>query len=126
MHKFVMFFLMMIISVGVSAHQWTPTYPELKPAYMDGVLVADLELFNTRNDVEYFEVSVFDKDWKAIKFATTEKIFSVPFLKRKSISVYIREQDKFKITYICSKSKLLSEEISRALVSSRICSKIKL
>lgn len=123
--KYFVMFLLMMSPVGAFAHQWTPTYPELRKSYVDKVLVTDLELFNSRNDVSYFVIEVFDEDWKSVQFATTEDIFNVPFLKRKKVSVYIRESDRFKAKYICSRSKILSEGTTKAMVSSRICSKIK-
>lgn len=124
MKKFVMMFLMMS-SVGAYAHQWTPTYPELRRSYIDKVLVTDLELFNSRNDVSYYVVEVFDDKWEPVDFATNEDVFNIPFLQRKTISVYIRESDRFRARYICSRSKILSEGNTKAMFSSRICSKIK-
>ena len=46
-------------------------------------------------------------------------------LERKNITVYIREEDKEKALYICSKSKTLVDEAQTSIVTSRICSKIK-
>lgn len=118
---------MLLLPLGGSAlaHQWTPTYPSLKTSYMDGVLKVDMELFNSRQDIEYYEFSVFDKDWVPIKFATSEVITRVPYLTRKKVEIYIREQDRYVATYICSRSKIRATDTKVTIVSSRICSKVK-
>jgi hypothetical protein len=46
----------------------TPTYPVLDSSYINGVVVAKMKLFNRRNDVEYYQIEVFTKDWKPINF----------------------------------------------------------
>ena len=84
-----------------------------------------MELFNSRKDVSHFEFSVFDKDWNPIKFATSERIMRIDYLVRKSIDIYIRKEDKYKATYVCSRSKTITENKEVAIVTSRICSKIK-
>lgn len=107
------------------AHQFTPTYPRLDPSYLDGVLVTRMELFNSRNDVEYYELSVYDAEWNSVPFATEDKIVNIEYLRRKTIEIYIRENDKNRAVYICSKSKIIPSNGQIAVVSSRICSKIK-
>ena len=109
----------------VQGHEFTPAYPKLEPAYIEGILVAKMQLFNARNDVNYYEISVFDKDWQEIPFAATDKIVEVKFLQRKSIEVYIREKDRSRIVYICSKSKHSPTGEQVTIISSRICSKVK-
>lgn len=117
--------LLVLLSGQVTAHQWTPTYPELKYSHVEGILKVRMELFNSRKDVSHFEVSVFDEDWNPIKFAVSEKIMKVNYLGRKSIDIYIRETDKYNATYVCSRSKTITEKEEVAIVTSRICSKIK-
>ena len=73
-----------------SAHQWIPTYPTLKPSYASGLLVTRMELLNSREDVSYYEIGVFDKDFLPVPFATAEKIINLPYLSRKSIDIFIR------------------------------------
>lgn len=107
------------------AHQWLPTYPELRQSYVQNILVTTLELFNVRKDVEYYEISVLDENMNPVKFATPEEIINVKYLKKKKVDVYIRKQDKDKAVYVCSRSKLLAQESSATVISSRICSKIK-
>lgn len=117
--------LLVLLSGQVTAHQWTPTYPELKYSHVEGILKVRMELFNSRKDVSHFEVSVFDEDWNPIKFAVSERIIKVNYLGRKSIDIYIRETDKYNATYVCSRSKTITEKEEVAIVTSRICSKIK-
>ena len=59
------FFIAALFLAGkVSAHEMTPTYPPLVPSYVDGLVSAKMTMFNARQDVEYFEVGVFDAEWK--------------------------------------------------------------
>lgn len=113
------------LSGYASAHQWLPTYPKLEPSFVDGVLKVKMELFNSRSDVRYYEINVYDKDFRSVKFATQERIIEVGHLKRKNVEIFIREQDRDVATYVCSKSKLLKGKGGATLVSSQICSKIK-
>jgi len=92
---------------------------------MDGVLKADMELFNSRKDIEYYELSVFDAEWNAVPFAASERVFRLPYLERKSIPIYIRDSDKNRVVYICSQSKILKGVSQATVVSSKICSKVK-
>jgi hypothetical protein len=103
----------------------TPTYPVLKPSYIDGVSVTKMKLFNRRNDVEYYEIGVFTSKWEPIPFASTSKIIKIGYNKRKLFEVYIRAADIAKAVYICTESKVYESTEQVTLVSSRICSKIK-
>jgi uncharacterized membrane protein len=109
----------------VWSHELTPTYPELKTSYLSGVLKAEMHLFNSRKDISYYSVSVYDKDWNPVKFATESKIIQMDYLDHKDIEVYVRKKDQEKAHYICTKSKILKGKSAPALVASRICSKIK-
>ena len=113
------------LSGYTSAHQFTPTYPELSLSYVKGVYKADMLLFNNRQDISYYSIGVYDKDWKPVKFATENRIVKMQHLERKNITVYIREEEKEEALYICSKSKTLVDEAQTSIVTSRICSKIK-
>ena len=113
------------LSGYTSAHQFTPTYPELSLSYVKGVYKADMLLFNNRQDISYYTIGVYDKDWKPVKFATENRIVKMEHLERKTITVYIRKEDKDKALYICSKSKTLVDYAQTSIVTSRICSKIK-
>ena len=92
---------------------------------MDNVLTTTMMLWNSRQDVEYYELQVLDAEMEPIRFATNEKIIRVPYLKRKTVNVYISARDKDRAVYVCSRSKILADNDSRTVVSSRICSKAK-
>ena len=117
--------LTMVLSGLVSAHQFTPTYPKLTPSFVEGLVSTQMTLFNKRSDVEYYELSVFDKDWNEVPFATTKKIIEIQYLETKQIDIYIRNADKERAVYICSRSKLKAKSETSTLIASRICSKIK-
>lgn len=118
--------LLGVLAHGLSwGHELTPTYPELKTSYLSGVLKAEMHLFNSRKDINYYSVSVYDKDWKPVKFATESKIIQMDYLDHRDIEVYVRKKDQEKAHYICTKSKILKGKSAPALVASRICSKIK-
>ena len=106
------------------AHELTPTYPELKPSYVDKVLVTTIKMWNRRNDVEYYEIGVFDEEWDKIPFATTDRIFKVSYLQHKTMDVYFRDKDVDRIFWICTTSKQLKQDVKSTGVKSRICSRI--
>lgn len=117
--------LWVLLCGQATAHEWTPTYPKFKTSYISGVVVTTMQLYNFRSDVGYYEIEVFDKDFLPVKFATSDKIVAINFQQRKNIDVYLRKEDIKVAVYICSKSKLLKDNVSATIVSSRICSKIK-
>jgi hypothetical protein len=94
-------------------------------SYMTGIVQTRMSLFNTRKDVDYYEVQVLDVNMNPIDFATTDQIIHTPHLKRRSVDIYIRRTDIDRAVYICSVSKLLVAGNTGASVSSRICSKVK-
>lgn len=108
-----------------SAHEFTPTYPELEPSMLTGVYKAEMHLFNSRKEIDYYGISVYDKDWKPIPFASEDKLIKIDYLGRKSLVVYVRQTDKNRVKYICSKSKILADVKETSVVASRICSKIQ-
>lgn len=117
--------ILLLLSGYTSAHQWTPTYPKLSNSYVAGVVSTRMELFNSRKDVRYYQIGVFDTDFNPIPFAAAEKIINIPYLSRKKVDVFIKLTDARRAVYICSKSKLLSTGSAITSISSRICSKIK-
>ena len=119
--------LAIIISwaVQATAHEMTPTYPKLRPSHLDNVYVTTMEMFNKRQDVEYYEIGVFDGEWKPIPFVSKYEIIKLKYLGHVKFDVYINNDDKKRAVYICSKSKIRKEEITRASIDSRICSKFK-
>jgi ABC-type lipopolysaccharide export system ATPase subunit len=84
-----------------------------------------MTLFNKRNDVEYYELGVFDAEWNKVPFAVQDTIMQIKHLETKEIDIYIREKDKKEAVYICSKSKLVVNGSAKTSLSSRICSKIQ-
>lgn len=117
--------LLLLCSGYASAHQWTPTYPVLESSYVPDVLVTTMELVNSRKEVSYYQIEVFDANFVSVPFATSSKIVHLPYLARKNIDIFIRQKDRTNAVYICSRSKLLAQGSAITSISSRICSKIK-
>ena len=105
------------------AHEWTPTYPELRKSYVEGVNVTSMVLFNKREDVSYYEIEVYDEEWNPLPFASAHKVFQINHLGTKKVDIYFREEDD--ITYICTASKSLKKDVKSSGIKSRICSKVK-
>ena len=103
----------------------TPSYPKFEQSYLEGIYSADFMLFNRRDDVNFYEISVFDNNWNPIPFATTDSIIKVAYLQRVLFVVHIRKKDINTVTYICTSSKLPKANKEISAVSSRICSKVK-
>ena len=121
--RYIIVLLISFLGVNSSlAHEMVPAYPRLEPAFVEGVVKADLTLFNRRMDVDFYQITVFDNEWKTIPFATETNIIQIEYLSRKKFTVYLREEDKDKAGWICTRSKILKGE-GPAVVSSRICSK---
>lgn len=125
MKLFMMILLTFLTSGQAIAHEWTPTYPELIQSYVKGVLQSELTLYNARQDVEYYEIGVFDKDMEPVSFAVSQRIINVEYQRRKKVAVFVRTKDRDRAVYVCSKSKLLKDSGTKALITSNICSKYK-
>lgn len=110
---------------SAAAHELTPTYPEIEPAYVDGVSVIKMKMWNRRSDASYYEVNVFDDEWKSVPFATSEKVMKLGYLEHKSFELYIRDADCDKVAYICTTSKQLKQDVQSTGIKSRICSRVK-
>ena len=123
--RYYIFAAALLLASSASAHEMTPTYPVLKPAYMDGVVSTKMTLFNKRQDINYYQVDVFDADWKAIPFVTTNKIINISYLGKTDIEIYIRNKDVDRVEYICTTSKLLKDDPRSTGVMSKICSRVK-
>jgi hypothetical protein len=118
--------ILLLVALPIQAHQFTPTYPKLEQSFVPGVKYAKLKLLNKREEIEYYEISVFDGNWNKIPFATSnKKILAVPYLQTEKIEVYIKDKDAKGPLYICSKSKIRKGQGSVAAIASRICSKVK-
>ncbi len=125
MYRSVIFFAILLVSGCASAHQFTPTYPVLRYSGVEGVSVLNMSIFNNREEISWYSINVYDRDWNNIVFASTDKLINLSYLERKNIEVYVRTQDSDKVTYICSKSKILASVNKPSIITSRICSKIK-
>jgi hypothetical protein len=117
--------MLLLFGHSVSAHEMVPTYPKLEPAYVDGLYRTTMTMFNKRPEVEYYEIGIFTKDWEPIKFVSNYKVYKIPYLSTVSFDIYVRSEDRYRVTYICSVSKLRKSTAPRTAVSSKICSKVK-
>ena len=114
-----------VLSWGhLTAHERTPTYPKFEQAYVEGIYTTNMEIFNRRFDIDYYEIEVFNKDWEPVRFAAQSKIMTIGYLSTKKFQVYVAANDLKDVEYICTKSKLY-KGISTSVISSKICSKIK-
>jgi hypothetical protein len=82
-------------------------------------------LFNTRKEIRYYSLNVFDQEWNPIRFASESKLIAMDYQERKYVDIYISKTDVKRAKYICSKSKILQSVRNPSIVASRICSKIK-
>lgn len=105
------------------AHEMLPSHPELRPSYVQGVLQTQMRLFNKRQDVEFYEVGVFDKDFQPVPFVTGYRIIRLQYLEQVKFDVYVLYSDAHRAEYICSRSKLRGDDTRGAMVASRICSR---
>lgn len=110
----------------VEAHEMVPTYPKWELSYLGKNLVkTTMTMFNKREEIEYYEIGVFDDNWEPIPFVSQYQVLKIPYLSTVTFDVYIRKDDKYRARYICSRSKIRKEDLTRTAVSSRICSKFK-
>lgn len=124
--KTVVIALLMFFVSGLSrAHEMVPTYPDWEMGIYPGVLTTTVTIFNKRNDIEYYEVGVFDENWEPIFFVADYKVIQLKYLSSASINIYIAKENKDRVEYICSRSKIRKGSETRTAVSSRICSRFK-
>ena len=117
--------LCLLLCSNVLAHEMTPTYPKWQVSYISGVQKATMKMVNKREDVEWYEIGVFNKEWKPIPFVTSYKILQVKYLTQVNFDVYINSSNKDKAEYICSLSKLRGNNNNKPMVASKICSRFK-
>ena len=108
----------------VSAHEMTPAYPIVKPSHVTGVVKVDLSLFNSREEINYYEIGLYDLNWDGIPFSAVYRIIKVGYKERKNFSVYIRESDLDEAVYVCTTSKIRRQLETKTLISSKICSRL--
>jgi hypothetical protein len=116
------YLIVLLLSWSAHAHEFTPTYPKLEHSYVPGILKVEMQLFNRREDVSYYQLSVLDEAKNPLVFGASNKIVQIPYLGKKTIEIFIRHADKDKAVYVCSKSKF--PKVKGSAISSKICSKI--
>ena len=116
---------LLLFNLTAVAHEMTPTYPTWEVSFSGGIKKTTMRLWNSREDVQYYEIGVFDDEWKPIPFVTSYKIMKVDYLSQVKFDVYIRENNIKDARYICSLSKLRSNNVSKTLLATQICSKFK-
>jgi hypothetical protein len=114
-----------LLSSIVAAHDMTPTYPKWKMSFIPSAKMTSMEVFNKRSDVQWYQIGVFDEDWKPIPFVTRYKILRVKYLSRVKFDVYVNDNDSKRAEYICSTSKLRGNDDFKPIVESKICSRFK-
>lgn len=120
------FAILLVLNANILwAHEMTPTYPVLEPSHVDGVYVAKLSVLNLREEIEYYEITVFNENWEHLPFASQNRVFKLNYLGKIDLSIYIKEKDKDRVKYICTESKLTKSNKTYTAIASRICSKIK-
>ena len=82
-------------------------------------------MFNSRKDVQFYEIGVFTELWEPIPFVTTYKILKVDYLSVVNFDVYIRTRDIEDTEYICSLSKLRENGSNLTMMATKICSRFK-
>ena len=110
---------------SVAAHDMTPTYPKWKMSFIPSAKMTTMQMFNKRQDVQWYEIGVFDEEWNLLPFVTRYKILRVKYLSRVKFDVYISNEYLDDAEYICSTSKLRGQDSFQPIVESRICSRFK-
>ena len=124
--KFLMCAFFLSFGTNALSHEMVPTYPKLEPSYMgDNLVSTTMTMFNKRPEVEYYELGVFTGDWEPVPFVSKYKVWKIPYLSTVTIEIYMNRSEAKDAVYICSRSKLRKQDITRTAVSTRICSKIK-
>jgi hypothetical protein len=120
-----------LLALGIAAcseavaHEMVPTYPKFEPSHLPEVYVTTLKLFNKRQEIEYYQIDVFDEEWNEIPFVTSYSILKMKYLDTVEFDVYINRSDKDRAEYICSTSKITKQNKTRTAVTSKICSRVK-
>ena len=117
--------LWLLLCGSVAAHDMTPTYPKWKMSFIPTAKMTTMQIFNKREDVQWYQIGVFNKDWEPIPFVTRYKIVNVKHLQRVRFDVYISNKNVQESKYICSTSKLRGNDNFKPIVESRICSRFK-
>jgi len=117
---------LLLFNYAVYSHEQTPTYPKWTVSGVSEVKKTQIRLWNSRPDIEYYEIGVFKEDLKTpIPFVTAYKVIPLAYLKEVKFDIYIRESNIEEARYVCSLSKLRSSNESQTLLVTRVCSKFK-
>ena len=109
----------------------TPTYPTWGVTYIEGVQKTTMKMVNQREDVEWYEIGLFDEEWKPIPFVLhaagikSNKLLKINYLGHRKFDVYINAKDAKRAEYVCSTSKLQGDSSNKPMVESKICSRFK-
>jgi hypothetical protein len=106
------------------AHELTPTYPEFRRSFMDGISVTTMELYNAREEVDIYKISVHTENWERIPFASASNVIKVLHNERYTFDVYVRNADLDRIEFICTVSSN-PENQEDTEIASRVCSRVK-
>jgi len=117
--------VLLLLAFPALGHEMTPTYPKFKPSHVEGVFKAELEMFNKRKDVEFYEIGVFDADWNPVQFVSRYKVMRLEYLSHVRFDIYVSAMDVSVAEYVCSVSKLRENSDKKPMIATRICSKFK-
>lgn len=118
--------LMFVLACGPAmAHELTPTYPEFRASYMRDISVTTMEMFNAREEIEFYRVDVYTENWDPIPFATGQRVFRIQHRERYTFNVYVRDSDLDKLEFICTTSMIEEGTVDSQGISSRVCSRVK-
>ncbi len=110
---------------SVAAHDMTPTYPKWKMSFIPTAKMTTMKVFNKRADVQWYQIGVFDKEFKPIPFVTRYKILRIKYLSHVKFDIYINDDNVKRAEYVCTTSKLRGNDDFKPIVESRICSRFK-
>ena len=124
--RYLFILLLALMTTKAYAHEMVPTYPKWELSYLgDNLVKTTMTMFNKREEIEYYEIGIFDENWEPIPFVSQYTVLRIPYLSTVTFDVYIRKTDKYRAEYICSRSKIKKEDLTRTAVASRICSRFK-
>ena len=117
--------LWLLLCGSVAAHDMTPTYPKWKMSFIPTAKMTTMKVFNKRADVQWYQIGVFDKEFKPIPFVTRYKILRIKYLSHVKFDIYINSENVKRTEYVCTTSKLRGNDDFKPIGESRICSRFK-